>query len=420
MGSEPVRKPRRLIAAGIVAAVATLAATLVGAFVFPSAATAGPLGGAVVGPPGDAFYTPPSPLPAGNPGDVIWYRAAKATALFKPPAGTTIYQVLYLSSDARGRPDAVSGTVYLPKSRASATTPIIGFAPGTVGLADTCAPSRQLTASGGSDYNQIAVSAQLNRGWAVAETDYQGLGTPGEHTYVVGRSEGHAVIDAVRAATRLAQTGLSSTAPVAFYGYSQGGGGAAWAGELQPRYAPEMPLKAVSAGGTPADLIKVAAKLDGGPGFALEAAAALGFDAAYPELKLDSYLNASGKKALANVDTLCVVGMIAAYAYHKISEYTTSNPLVNPVWIARLNENKLGQSPPKVPIYLYHSKGDELVDVGQAVALRDAYCAAGVNVTWKQLTGEHVTGAFAGQSGAIGYLADRFAGKAPASTCGQA
>ncbi|UUU44488.1 lipase family protein [Streptomyces sp. NBC_00162] len=49
------------------------------------------------------------------------------------------------------------------------------------------------------------------RGWAVVVTDYEGLGTPGVHTYTVGPSAGHAMLDAARAATRLPETGLSPT-----------------------------------------------------------------------------------------------------------------------------------------------------------------------------------------------------------------
>ena len=43
----------------------------------------------------------------------------------------------------------------------------------------------------------------LKAGYAVVRTDYEGLGTPGVHPYLVGRSEGRSVLDAVRAARAL-------------------------------------------------------------------------------------------------------------------------------------------------------------------------------------------------------------------------
>ena len=35
----------------------------------------------------------------------------------------------------------------------------------------------------------------LDRGYVVAATDYPGLGTPEVHPYLVGTSEGHAVLE---------------------------------------------------------------------------------------------------------------------------------------------------------------------------------------------------------------------------------
>ena len=67
---------------------------------------------------------------------------------------------------------------------------------GTTGLADHCAPS--LTASGlvrNADNESL-----LRAGYVVAATDYEGLGTPGLHPYIVGQSEGRGMLDAARAA----------------------------------------------------------------------------------------------------------------------------------------------------------------------------------------------------------------------------
>lgn len=141
--------------------------------------------------------------------------------------------------------------------------PLVTFAVGTRGLGDTCAPSKTL--ANGTNYEAAIINSFLSRGWAVVVTDYQGLGTPGAHTYVVGRREGRSVLDAARAAQRLAGSGLDATTPVGVYGYSQGGGAAAWAAELAASYAPELDLKGVVEGGVPADLPAVASGLDGGP-----------------------------------------------------------------------------------------------------------------------------------------------------------
>ncbi len=148
---------------------------------------------------------------------------------FTPVAGVTAQQVLYRSTDALGAADAVSGTVLVPTAPWTGTgsRPLISYAVGTRGLGSDCAPSYTLTQ--GADYEGSAIDAALQQGYAVAVSDYQGLGTPGPHTYMVGQSMGHAVLDMARAAERLPGTGLGAGTPVGIWGYSEGGAAAGWA-----------------------------------------------------------------------------------------------------------------------------------------------------------------------------------------------
>jgi len=46
----------------------------------------------------------------------------------------------------------------------------------------------------------------------VVFTDYPGLGTPGPHPYLVGESEGRAVLDSIRATRQLLGGAVSDTA----------------------------------------------------------------------------------------------------------------------------------------------------------------------------------------------------------------
>ena len=369
-----------------------------------SAATADP----PRGPDGDAFYTPPSPLPAGADGDVVWWRP------LPDQSGVKGYLVLYRSESATDQPIAVSGRVLVPATpwAGAGARPIVSVASGTRGIGDSCAPSKFQP-----DYEKpLFIDAMLRKGWAVAITDYEGLGTPGRHPYVVGPSEGHAVIDVVRAATRLPAAGLASGGPVAFSGYSQGGGGAAWAGELAPSYAPELAVAGITAGGTPADLNVVAKNLDGGLGFGFLLLSALGLDAAYPELDLPAYLNAKGHTLYDTQQDVCV-DAVFGYAFGHIADYTTTNPLTTPQWQARLAENELGAHRPSAPIYLFHGSLDEIIPLSQAQALRKTYCAAGAAVTWATYLGEHATTLAFSAGDVVNYLGDRFAGKPARSNC---
>src|SRR5258708_27776041 len=205
-------------------------------------------------PAGNAFYVPPNPLPPGQHGDIIWCRPVAS-----PTPGANAWQILYLSTTVSGARAAVSGTVLVPTAPYPGTRPVTAYASGTPGCGAHCAPSREI-ASGSHD-EQFAVDNLLSRGWAVAVTDYPGLGTPGDETYSVGIAEGRAVLDALRSATLLPGAGLSTTAPMGLEGYSQGGGAAGWAAQLQPWYAPGLRLQGIAMGGTPANLQAVASNV---------------------------------------------------------------------------------------------------------------------------------------------------------------
>ncbi len=74
--------------------------------------------------------------------------------------------------------------------------------------------------------------------YVVVATDYPGLGTPGPHPYLIGESEGRAVLDSVRAARAIEKAHAGKRFVV--WGHSQGGHAALFAGELARRYAPEL------------------------------------------------------------------------------------------------------------------------------------------------------------------------------------
>jgi hypothetical protein len=366
----------------------------------------------------DAFYTPPASLPS-QPGAVI--RSRTSTFTLDPlnrtqAAGIRSWQVLYRSTDATGGANAVSGTVLVPDApwTGSGPRPLVVYAPGTRGVGDDCAPS--YTLAHGTDYEMLFIKALLDQGWAVTISDYEGLGTPGTHTYVVGQSEGRALIDAARATLRLSATGLSSSAPVAFYGYSQGGGAAGWAAQMESTYGSELNVRATVAGGIPGDLTAVAEFLEGSPFVALELLASIGLDAAYPELDLEDYVNDRGRELLAETDTFCLtsvdgIATVLETALSSRMDYVHTDPLATPQWKARLAENKLGATKPAAPVFQYHALFDEMVELQQASDLRRTWCNRGANVTWSTLPlAEHALGLVEGQPLGIAWLSARFAG----------
>ncbi|MDG4533772.1 prolyl oligopeptidase family serine peptidase [Streptomyces sp. AV19] len=168
---------------------------------------------------------PLAPAPAGTPiaatdrgPDATFGRARRWT-------------VLHHSADAHGADIAVSATLLVPDGPPpEGGRPVVAWAHGTTGVADACAPSHAANL-GDAVYVQ-EIRAFLRAGYAVAATDYPGLGTPGMHTYLVGADEGNAVVDSVLAARRILP-GLSATWFAA--GHSQGGQAALFAARAAQR-----------------------------------------------------------------------------------------------------------------------------------------------------------------------------------------
>lgn len=362
----------------------------------------------------DAFSTPPDPLPAGAPGDILRAEPLQPRALDARLGGAgRAWRVLYLSTNATGARIAVTGTVILPSRRAPRA--LVGFAPGSQGLADGCAPSRQLRE--GTLYEGIALTAILQRGWAVAMTDYEGLGTPGMHTYMVGRSAGPSVLDALRAARRLPDAGIGDDLPTAVMGYSQGGNAAGWAAQLEASYAPELELRGVAAGGVPSDLAAVQREVDGGPYAAVMVLGGLGLEAAYG-VDIDRYHTLRGTREYYEATHDCIIVSLLKNAFRRIATVTTFNPLGDPDVRARMEENRLGTIAPAMPVLLQHGRFDDVVPAGQARAVHDAWCARGAAVTWRTVALDHAGGYFGTLPRAIRWLGSRLTGVPDTGDCG--
>lgn len=353
---------------------------------------------------------------ATTPGDIV----SSAPTFFHPlpgqPTNTKSWQITYRSTTAKGAPNVVSGTVIVPNDGRTGPRPLVTYAVGTVGLGDQCAPSAGFPK--GTTIEASLINQAVQRGWAVAVTDYEGLGTPGDHTYTVGRAEGQAVLDAARAAIRHPEAGLSKDSPVGIMGYSQGGQASSWAAELHDSYAPDLKVKGTATGGVPADLMKVADFNDGNIGAGLILMAATGQDAAFPELELDTYLNDKGRGYVDFMKKNCVAIDTVAGLFQRISDVTVKNPLDEPDWQQRLGESKLGTHTPDHPVYLYHGGIDELIPYAVGKQLRADWCDRGAKVQWRShpLLG-HIGGVTVGAFPAMDWLNDRFAGKPTQGNC---
>lgn len=358
---------------------------------------------AVVEPDLDPFYRPADDFEAARPGTVLKKRDVTA-------AGLPALQLQVRSTDAKDRPVTVVSTLIVPSTPYPGQRPLLSYQPATDSLGDQCNPSYTLRTN--SEKETPLLGLGLAKGWAVVVTDYQGP----RDAYGAGRMEGHAVLDGIRGAISVPEAGLAN-AKVGVWGYSGGALASGWAAELQPTYAPELRIAGVAAGGIPADLTLAATTMDGGPFSGLGLGAVNGLMREYPEL--ESLLNDAGRALQADMDDMCVGELVTGYPFRKLSEFTNSpDPLNEPVSREVLALNRMGAQAPTAPVYLYHSKFDELIPWTAGDAVRREWCAKGTKVTFHtDYLSEHNVLAVTGAPAAVAYLSARFFGLPMVGAC---
>ena len=340
------------------------------------------------------FYGSIPTTVSGKPGDIV-KRGPSQFALGLPYVDWTLSKaerVAYVSTDSHDKSIPVTGTV-LKSSKpwgGKGPRPLLIVAPGTQGSGDACTPGKLLPM--GLEYEALPVAGALMRGWNVALTDLPGLGTAGQHTYMNRIDQAHATIDMARAATNMKIPGIDSKSPVAFYGYSQGGGASAAALELAPSYGKDVNLKAGYAGGTPANLADTAANIDARPLAGALGYAINGFLAAEPQLTpiMNGLLNDKGKRLLKQTADECVTQTVARHAYVDTRTLTKSGKPIGEILKQEplkslLQKQEIGHRTPNVPVFVGHGANDDSIPLQGSRAMARQWCTAGTKVYYKEV-----------------------------------
>ncbi|MEV4519103.1 lipase family protein [Micromonospora tulbaghiae] len=394
-----------------------------------------------------AFYHPPADLPAVN-GTLIRTEplplGLSIPGLDGRPMPGTATRLMYRSTDSNGRAVGVTGAYIEPWAawRGTGPRPLVAVASGTMGQGDQCAPSfalqHPLTLTGDTlsvGYEALAIYRLLATGAAVVVTDYVGLGaTDRLHTYVNRLDEGRALLDAARAARAVPGASVTDRSRVGLYGYSQGGGASAAAAELQPAYAPDVPLAGTYVGAPPADLTAVIGGIDGSAlagalGWSLN-----GFAQSDPAVRdvIEANVNDAGRAALKDTSTMCVGDAILRYAFTKSSRWITGGRSLTAVIAAApeaqavLDRQRIGTLKPAGPVRVATGVQDDIVPHRQARQLAVDWCRKGANVTYQavslpnlgdKLLTNHLAPLITDQGDAVAWLTDRLAGRTAYSNC---
>ena len=362
------------------------------------------------------FYTLPTPVPAGKPGDIV-----RTERLQSAPDRTIAWRVLYHSTDVTGADIVVSGTVIAPTTPAPAGgRVVVGWGHPTTGAAAKCAPS-----NGIDPFDLIeGMSQLLNAGYAVAAADYPGMGVAGPNSYLIGTSEGNSVLDAVRAARNLPETGVGSNTDVLLWGHSQGGQAVLFAGQDAPSYAPELRVRGVAVAAPAADLgTLLDDDIPDASGVTLGSYAFAAYQSVYaatiPGLSLDQILTPEGVAATPGMAQLCLLGQhdeLQAKAQALVGHYLRSDPAVTAPWSTLLAQNTPG--PLSMPLYVAQGDSDTLVLPAATKQFVAQQCAAGAHVTFALYPGDtHGSIALTAVPAVLSFFTGVLAGTPPASTC---
>ncbi|TFI45907.1 acetyl esterase [Rhodococcus sp. 1R11] len=353
------------------------------------------------------FYDVPVESTGHSPGDVVRIRPMNSPKGFG--LGFDIERILYTSTDTHGEPMTVSGYTMTPTAPwpGPGPRPVMAYAPGTSGMADRCAGSAVLGTVGSSP----AILPLLLAGYRVVATDYQGLGTPGGHTYLNRLASGHALLDVARTA---------GDAPVVLYGYSEGGFASASAAELAAAYAPELNIVGAYVGAPPADPTLNIEPLDGTTLGSAVLFAVDGMINAYPEHgdEIRSVFDADGTALLDAAQNWCSTDRAANDAVDTRALTRDGHPLTahldDPGVSQVIDANTVGRIAPSMPVYLSHGVADDVVPIEQSRTLLERWQALGADVTYREydfpalpMTGaNHAPGALAAYADILPWIAD--------------
>jgi hypothetical protein len=377
-------------------------------------------GSAALAAPSEGFYSDvPSNLSRLKPGTLI---KSESESTFLPTLShhSAAYRIMYRSTGHLGSAVAVSGMVFVPQGRAPrGGWPIVAWDHGTSGVGDQCNPSRwpDLYDGGRWDLYLDQVDNLLAEGYVVTATDYEGLGTPGLHTYLQTNGLGRAVIDGVRAARQLVPNTSSRWATI---GHSEGGQASIGAGELAATYGKGLTLVG-SAAYAPAQHLELAVEVIASDKFSAPYLAymAVGMRSIDPEFGYARFVGPLYADRMTDAEEHCFDEWFFIDNYGVNPSVETA---LNPNWatdptVQRWFDNAtVGQRPGAAPILVLQGTGDGLFATYDLFL--DEICATGTavhGITYNRISHDHVL--VHGWADARDWLRERFAGRPAPNDC---
>jgi len=335
------------------------------------------------------------------------------------PGGGNAFRILYRSKGLNNQPIAVSGAIFIPPGPPPpGGRNVLAYAHPTSGVVEACAPSLMPDTAG----MIWGLADMLAKGYVVVATDYPGLGTPGIHPYLIGVSEGRAVLDSVRAARDLPSSGASNRFVV--WGHSQGGHASLYTGELAASYAPDLKLFGVAAAAPATYLVEL---------FDADKSTSTGIELTAMALYSWSKLYNDPATSIVEPGAMPIYQRMAQDCIESVPEFAALNQAEKPLsqmqflktdpsetepWRGIMLRNTPGQAPAGAPVFIAQGTADTTVLPAITKQFGVALCKQGTRVSFILMKG--VTHTFAAKNSvsyALAWMGDRFRGVPAPSDC---
>ena len=348
-----------------------------------------------------AFYDIPSGALTGPTGSIV-----KSEPLLGVPMDTRAWRIMYRSTDVNGAPVVATGVVVTPRGSAPAGgRTVASWGHPTTGSATACAPSL-----GTDPYLGIeGMRVLLDRGYTVVATDYTGMGAIGRDSYLIGVTEGHNVLDAVRAARAIPEAEAGSD--VILWGHSQGGQAVLFAAELAAAYSPDLTVKAVATAAPAADLSALMkTHLNDISGVTIGSYAFTAFSEIYADrgADLSGILTTAAVAIQPQMNELCLlthIDQLHTIAAPVVGSFVTADPTTTEPWATLLKENSAGSASFAAPLLVVQGLKDELVRPADTEGYVALARSLGIDVTYRTVAAAtHGTIAYLGLADLVAFL----------------
>lgn len=358
------------------------------------------------------FYTPPPVPEKSSPGDLLREEVFETSAL----TYGTAHRVLYVTNLSDGKKVAASGTIFVPEGPAPKQgRKIVAWAHGTVGMVDSCAPSRQETPGA----NITWLNDTMKKGWIVAATDYYGLGTPGTERFLIGQDQSRDVLNSVRAAQKIQRSGAGNE--FVLFGLSQGGQTVLATAHVAGSYAPELKLLGVVAAGPAAQLTElIEEQYKKAIGWVIGPEIAKAWPIIYPSLDLKGALSKAGETNYERIAGNCIAeGTVEAVIRNFFrQQFFDVNPLSISSWKKALTDQTQNPLSKNIPLLVVQSLSDVVVlpDTTALYVKRSCEASSNISTLWLKDVAHQNTANVAGPQ-IVSWITDRFDGEIASNSC---